>query len=104
MLSTVSATGFLRVLETGRNAPLLLECENSDGGVVEVVTKLSRAECGLGGLIREAVSAAFAADLNLPVPEPFLVELSDEFIGAFPEGHRHTRDRVRSSNVFGFGS
>lgn len=80
MLETVQAVRFVQELSSGRNRPWLLEAERWDGEVVEVVAKLGSAECGLGGLVREAYGAMLGADLDLPVSEPFVVELSGEFL------------------------
>lgn len=80
MLESVQAVRFVKDLGSGRNVPWLLEAERPNGDVVEVVAKLGSAECGLGGLVREAYSSMLAADLGLPVSEPFVVSLSEEFI------------------------
>ncbi|NYH49407.1 HipA family kinase [Xanthomonas arboricola] len=86
MLQDVEAVRFIRELESGRNRPWLVEAETWDGEVVEVVAKLGSAECGRGGLVREAYSAMLAADLDLPVSEPFVVKLSHDFISTLPGG------------------
>lgn len=80
MLETVHAVRYVRDLGSGRNIPWLLEAERANGEVVEVVAKLGSAECGLGGLVREAYSSMLAADLGLPVSEPFVVTLGTEFV------------------------
>lgn len=80
MLETVEAVRFVKELGSGRNLPWLLEAERASGEVVEVVAKLGTAECGVGGLIREAYSSMLAADLGLPVSEPFVVTLGPEFV------------------------
>ncbi|AKO08543.1 HipA family kinase [Xanthomonas oryzae pv. oryzicola] len=81
MLENVQAVRFVDELSSGRNRPWLLEAERSDGEVVEVVAKLGSAECGLGGLVREAYGAMLGSDLDLPVSESFVVELSADFLG-----------------------
>ncbi|HHA2702728.1 TPA: HipA family kinase [Stenotrophomonas maltophilia] len=80
MLETVEATRFIKELGSGRNLPWLLEAERANGDVVEVVAKLGSAECGVGGLVREAYSSMLAADLGLPVSEPFVVNLGSDFV------------------------
>ena len=88
MLETVQAVRFVKEFGSGRNRPWLLEAERKDGELVEVVCKLGSAECGRGGLVREAYCSMLAADLSLPVAEPFVVELSDEFVSSLPSSER----------------
>jgi len=80
MLEQVQAVRFIEELSSGRNRPWLIEAERWDGEIVEVVAKLGSAECGPGGLVREAYSAMLAADLGLPISEPFVVELLPDFV------------------------
>lgn len=81
MLSSVTAERFLKVMGNGRTRPCLIECITPEGVSVEVVVKSSAGcmekEKNLG---LEAIAAMLAADLSLPVPEPFVVELADDFI------------------------
>ena len=100
MLDTVDAVRYIKVLSAGRNQPWLIEAERGDGEVVEVVAKLGSAECGPGGLIREAYCAMLAADLGLPVAEPFVVQLTPEFIDTLPDNER---GRASGQNM-AFGS
>jgi hypothetical protein len=60
----------------GRTGPVLAAIETEDGEEVEVFAKLS-AGCdqGVVNLAREAIAACLAADLGLPVPRPWLVEV-----------------------------
>ncbi len=102
MLDRVDATGFVRVMGSGRTRPVLLVCERGDEQDVEVVTKFSSGGCGIGGLIREALSAVLAKDLNLPVPEPLVVHLTDEFIDIIPDGT--SRAQIKASSRVAFGS
>lgn len=80
MLDSVRAIRYIKTMESGRNAPLLLQAERSTGETLEVVVKPASSECGTGGLIREALASMLAADLGLPVAEPFLVWTEDDFI------------------------
>lgn len=81
MLSTVYASRYIKKMGSGRNLPCLIECEREDGSTVEVVVKYS---CTLfekeKNLAIEAIVAMLAADLGLPVAEPFVVQLSEDFI------------------------
>ena len=74
MLTPVTATTFHRPMGVGKTAPSLVTCVSADGSEVELVVKFAGGcEAGIGSLLREAVAALMAADLDLPVPEPFLV-------------------------------
>lgn len=101
MFEQVEAVRFDRKMANGRTSPLLLECEQDDGSTVEVVAKFSKL-CSVGGLVREAMVAMLATDLGLPVPAPFLVQISAEFIDSIPDAA--VANLLRESDAFGFGS
>ena len=90
-------------MSSGRTVPCRLTCETAGGDEVEVVAKLS-AGCdrGVASLSIEAVSAMLAADLDLPVPEPYLVMLEAEFIAALPDAQ--VAEMARRSSPIAFGS
>jgi len=100
VLESVRATRFLKRMTTGRNAPVLLETERSNGDFVEVVVKLPSAECGPGGLVREAICSMLAADLGLPIAEPFVVEFDQDFVDSISSSEEKVRFKAGSS---GFG-
>jgi hypothetical protein len=100
MFELVEATRFDRKMGVGRTKPLLLVCDGA-GGEVEVVAKFSEG-CSIGGLIREAMTAMLALDLGLPVPAPYLVQLSHDFIDSIPDVV--VADFLRRGDAFGFGS
>jgi len=101
MFDTVEATRFDRLMSVGRTKPMLLACERQDGNEVEVIAKFSTG-CSIGGLIREAMTAMLARDIGLPVPEPFLVSISNEFIDSVQDVP--TATNLRNGSRFGFGS
>lgn len=101
MFDTVEAIRFDRVMSVGRTRPILLACERSSSQEVEVIAKFS-VGCSIGGLIREAITAMLAKDLGLPVPEPFLVRLSAEFIASIQD--KSLVDFLKAGSPFGFGS
>jgi hypothetical protein len=73
----------------------------ADGSDVELVVKFAGGcEGRTGALLREAVAALMAADLDLPVPEPFLVNLGPEFVATVPD----TDDRYRLTKQHAAGS
>lgn len=86
MLDLVTAVRFDGRVRTGRTKPCLLACTDGLGREVELVVKFSAGcERGVGALVAEAISAMLAADLDLPVPEPFLVKLEPDFIRGIPD-------------------
>lgn len=79
MLTRVTPIEFSRSTTSGRNKPALLVCQKPTGETVELIAKFS-ASCDEGAvnLAREVVAGCLAGDLGLPIPEPFLVEVSPE--------------------------
>lgn len=78
MMKEVVAVRYDRALSSGRNRPLLV-AGDAEGESVELVAKFEhRCERRVNALIAEALAAMFAADLDLPVPEPFLVRLDPD--------------------------
>jgi hypothetical protein len=103
MLSHVTAVRFDGRVQSGRTVPCRLTCEAADGTEVEVVAKLSDGcDRKVTALVMEAIAAMLAADLDLPVPEPFLVTLEPEFIAGLPD--EIVAAMARRSNPLAFGS
>lgn len=103
MLSQVSAIRFDGRTSSGRTVPCRLTCEKIDGTEVELVAKFSAGcDTGVAGLAIEAITAMLAADLDLPVPEPYLVDLDPEFVAALPDAT--LADIARRSSPVAFGS
>jgi hypothetical protein len=83
--------------------PCRLACETVGGDEIEVVAKLSGGcDRNVGALVSEAIAAMLAADLDLPVPEPFLVRLEPEFVATIPD--QTVAEIARRSNPIAFGS
>lgn len=81
MLKLVSAVRFDGVVKSGRTLPCRLTCAHANGAKAELVTKFSSGcDRNVTALTMEAIAAMLACDLDLPVPEPFLVSLDDSFI------------------------
>lgn len=103
MIETVSAVRFHAAVTSGKTKPVRIECEKSDETTVEVVAKFSagseRKTIALG---MEVVAACLAADLGLPIPQPYLVELTDEFVRSVAEPA--SRQLMERSNLLAFGS
>jgi hypothetical protein len=94
---------FDRRAETGRNRSLLVAVETDDGREHEVFLKASGApELGAEGLMNEALAARLAADLGLPVAEPFLVEILPDWAAGIPDAG--VRVMLERSAAIAFGS
>lgn len=100
MFELIEATRFDRKMGVGRTKPLLLGCEGEQGEV-EVVAKFSEG-CALGGLVREAMTSMFGLDLGLPIPAPYVVQLTDDFIASIPDVE--VARFLRAGDKLGFGS
>jgi hypothetical protein len=103
LLTRVAAIEFIRVAGRGKTEPLFLTCEKLDGSNVEVAAKLlDGCDEKQVSLAREAIGACLAADLGLPIPEAFVVELSPDFVEAVPDARQQAR--FARSLPFAFGS
>lgn len=103
MLKEVEAVRYDRKMRNGKTTPFLMACEKETGDEVELVAKFSKGcEDHCGGLICEAISAALAKDLGLPIPCPYVLNISPEFIATVAE----PADRMflEQSCSKGFGS
>ena len=103
MIRRALATRFDRPAQSGRTQPYRVAVETDDGHEHEVFLKPSAAPgLDIEGLANEALSACVAGGLGLPVCQPFLVELSEAWIGSIPDVH--ARDVLRRSCPIAFGS
>lgn len=105
MLTTVLATQFDRPMGKGRTKPNLIECEDENGCEVKLVVKCSGG-CMQGekSLAFEAIAAMLAADLYLPSPEPYVVEITPEFIESLPHDQASAKQLLKTSCKYAFGS
>ena len=76
LLERIAADEVMRRARIGRTNPVLMLCGEDSDAPVEVFCKLS-AGCdqGVTNLTREAIAACLAADLDLPVPKAYLVDI-----------------------------
>jgi hypothetical protein len=92
----------------GKTAPSLVTCAQKGGDDVELIVKFAGGcEAGIGSLLREAVGALMAADLDLPVPEPFLVKVEADFVATIPgadDRYRQAKRNAEASIGWNFGS
>lgn len=103
MLETVTPVRYHVAVTSGRTRPARIECEKSDGTLVEVVAKFS-AGCNRRevGLAMEVVAACLAADLGLPVPQPYLLDTHPAFVATVRDTSQSTL--MTASNRIAFGS
>ena len=103
MIERIIATEFIRDAKNGRTQPIVLLCDHPDGSTVEVFCKPSvGCDEEVVNLAREMVSACLAADLGLPIPKPYFVEIDEEFIESVPD--EGSAGRLRLSSDLAFGS
>jgi hypothetical protein len=82
MLKRLTATQFIRVMTSGRTAPLLCGCETGNGSVAGnfVVKTLSARNA-----LHELVGSRLATHFGILVPEPAAVQLEQDFADAVTE-------------------
>jgi len=103
MLDIVIATRFHKRITSGRTKPSLLTCIDDNYNDIEVIAKFSGGcDRGVDSLITESISALLAADLGLPVPKPYLIEIDHGFIDIIPDSEIQLQ--MRESSLIGFGS
>lgn len=103
MLKQVTAVRFIKRMGSGRTFPCLLECEDDHGCSYELVVKYSANLYDRErNLAFEALAAMLAADLGLPLPEPFIVYLEPEFISVVSDAE--VKAAMQRSSPFAFGS
>jgi hypothetical protein len=103
LVKTLTAETFVKAFYTGRTCPCLMLCVDEEGSLIETVVKLlAGKESSHTGLICELMASFFAQDLDLLVPEPFLVEVEADFYkGIFDQ---ELSERFRTSVGLNFGS
>lgn len=103
MLMEVEAVRFDRVMTNGKTKPIMVACDRSTGDEIEIIAKFSfGCDNSPDALVREALAAMLAKDLGLPVPEPFIVSVSPEFIRTIDDPV--VASYLRQSIPLGFGS
>lgn len=105
MLIEVAASRFDRAMINGRTGPILIAASTADGNEVDLVAKFTNEpQLTVNGLVREAIAAMLAVDLQLPIPEPLLVRLDSMFIDAVEQVEPSVGVRLKNANSIGFGS
>ena len=103
MFDSVIAVRFYKRMRHCRTRPFLLGCVDHTGTELEVFTKFSAtSERRTSALVAEAIASFLAADLNLPVPEPFAVQITTELVQAVSD--EDFRKLANASCFYCFGS
>jgi hypothetical protein len=103
MLPRATPIAFDRAMGNGRTKPALLVCETQAGEEVEVVAKFS-ANCdqGVTNLAREVIAACLAGDLGLPIPTPYLLDVTPTWAASVTDAA--IRANIQCSAPVAFGS
>lgn len=102
MLRTLEAIQYVRDVGSGRTKPVVAAAEDDEGNVVEVVLKFSSScDMGTNSLAVEVIAACLAGTLRLPIPEPFLINVSSEWRDNLPVA---VRARFSEFDNLAFGS
>ena len=103
MLDHATPIEFRRRTKSGRTRPAIVVCETVDGKEVEAIAKFS-ASCdeGVVNLAREAIGACLAGDLGLPITQPWLLDLSSDWVESVVD--TDARAIIRESAPVAFGS
>jgi hypothetical protein len=102
MLRRLEAIQFIDDVGSGRTMPVIAAAEDAADDVHEVVLKFaSRCDLGTKALAVEVIAACLAGSIGLPIPEPFLVDLSPDWRATLPP---NIRRRVSDFDGLAFGS
>lgn len=103
MIERATAAELLRQAKNGRTGPLIISCEAPSGDLEELFCKFS-AGCDQGviNLAREAIAVCLAGDLGLPVPRPYFVEVSTDFVSTIRD--EAIAKKIAASSPLAFGS
>jgi hypothetical protein len=103
MLDRATVVEFDRMISNGRTRPAIVVCKTTEGDEIDVVAKFS-ASCdqGVTNLARETIAACLAADLGLPVPKPFLLDIHQNWAASVADPIARTT--IQHSAPVAFGS
>jgi hypothetical protein len=86
MLNRFTVSRFHRRIQSSRTEPSIVFCETGAGEEAEFFIKLrASGERGEVGLVAEIMAAQLASDLDLPVPQSSLLEVTAEFAATIPK-------------------
>lgn len=103
MLDRATPIEFSRTTTSGRTRPAIVVCETATGDQIDIVAKFS-ASCdqGVVNLAREALAGCLAADLGLPIPKPFLLDIQPDWAASVVDPV--ARAAIQRSAPVAFGS
>ena len=105
MLSVVTATEFIKIMKSGRTAPILCRCAHENGkSAGEFVVKLRQSIGGTRGLLQEFLGSRLASHFGILVPEAVAVNIDLEFAEALEEQDRNLAASAKASIGLNFGS
>jgi hypothetical protein len=101
-LERVDAVQFSGFHSGGKSNPAKLVCEQASGERSEILCKWPSICGGAISLVHEVVAIQLAGDLGLPVVQPWLVDLSPEFVAATRDDRLLSRWK-HPDDLVGFG-
>ena len=105
MFQPVYAVTFHRPMNNGKTKPCLISTVDTNKSTIEMVAKFAEGcEQKEFTLVIEALAAFLAADLNLPIPEPKLVQVDPVFANSLLAEHSEIKNIMMKSLPYAFGS
>jgi len=100
----LNAASLQRVLHSGRTKPCIFFCEDTSGEKSgDYVVKLKAGmETGVDGLAAELIASQLAGFLDIPTPEPAIIELDAMIADVVPDAE--LAQRISKSAGLNFGS
>lgn len=103
MIERAIAVRYDAVVEQGRTEPLRVTIELQNGNEKDLILKPTiNPHLAVEGLMNEMLAAVLASDLGIRVPEPFLVELHQDFVESVEQPT--VRQRLRECCPLAFGT
>lgn len=98
------ASSYQKRMSSGRTKPCLFLCEDENGDLLgEYVVKLKAGmEHGVNGLVSELLSAQLAKFLDIPAPEPALIQVDPAITEVISD--QELADKIRNSAGLNYGS
>lgn len=98
------ASSYQKRMLSGRTKPCLFLCEDDNGDLLgEYVVKLKAGmENGVNGLVAELMAAQLAKFLDIPVPEPALIQVDPAITEVISD--QELADKLRNSAGLNYGS
>jgi hypothetical protein len=105
MIRSLVAARFERFMSSGRTRPALLGCDDAHGKAAgEYVVKMRGCmDTGATGLTCEVIASLLARHFKIQAPEPAIIRLDQEFLGAVL-AVRPEATCMRNSVGLGFGT